>query len=69
MSGGGRDSGEIRVKAAGKRRMAREMAVQMLYQVEMGRSRPVEVFAAYDVVDFLKQGGGGDASRSTSAIR
>jgi N utilization substance protein B len=58
-----RDSGEVRaVKAAGKRRMAREMAVQMLYQVEMGKSRPVEVFTAYDVVDFLKQGGGGDAT-------
>ena len=57
------DSGEFRaVKAAGKRRMAREMAVQMLYQVEMGRSRLAEVFSAYDVVDFLKQGGGGDAT-------
>jgi N utilization substance protein B len=57
------DSGEIRaVKAAGKRRMAREMAVQMLYQAEMGRSSLREVFGSYDILDFLKQGGGGDAT-------
>jgi N utilization substance protein B len=63
VSAPSRDSGEVRVaKLAGKRRMAREMAVQMLYQIEVGRSPLSEVFAAYDVVDFLKQGGGGDAT-------
>ncbi|MGH2626772.1 MAG: transcription antitermination factor NusB [Anaerolineales bacterium] len=39
--------------AAGKRRTAREMAVQMLYQSELGGSPPPQVFASFDLVPYL----------------
>ncbi|HEX9670778.1 MAG TPA: transcription antitermination factor NusB [Thermoanaerobaculia bacterium] len=39
--------------AAGKRRAAREMAVQMLYQSELGGSTPPQVFATFDLAPYL----------------
>lgn len=42
-----------RGRPIGKRRRAREMAVQMLYQLEVGRSTPEQVFAEFDVTDYL----------------
>ena len=41
-----------RQQGVGKRRRAREMALQMLYQLELGGSEPLEVFAAFDVVGY-----------------
>lgn len=37
----------------GKRRMAREMATQMLYQCELGGSEAAQVLATFDVSDYL----------------
>ncbi len=37
----------------GKRRMAREMAVQMLYQSELGSSTAPQVVASFDRADYL----------------
>jgi transcription antitermination protein NusB len=37
----------------GKRRMAREMAVQMLYQLDLGGSSLADVLATFDVDDYL----------------
>jgi len=37
----------------GKRRMAREMAVQMLYQLDLGGATLREVHAVFDAVDYL----------------
>ena len=34
--------------------MAREMAVQMLYQIDMARSEPPEAFAAFDLDEYLR---------------
>jgi transcription antitermination factor NusB len=39
----------------GKRRRAREMAVQMLYQQEMGGSNVEQVFQVFDLDDFLQE--------------
>lgn len=49
---------EVRVRSGrgrpvGKRRRAREMAVQMLYQLELGRTTSDQVFAEFDVADYL----------------
>jgi N utilization substance protein B len=41
--------------AVGKRRMAREMAVQMLYQRDLGASQVPEVLRSFDVPDFLRE--------------
>lgn len=40
-------------RIAGKRRMGREMAVQMLYQTELGDSSPREVVATFDRAEYL----------------
>lgn len=60
--------------AVGKRRLAREMAVQMLYQRDLGESALAAVFASFDVPDFLAErggeataGGAGTRSRLTEA--
>ena len=37
---------------AGKRRTAREMAVRMLYQVDLGGSPLPQVFHAFDLAEF-----------------
>ena len=42
-------------KGLGKRRRSREMAVQMLYQQEMGGSSVEQVFATFDVDDYLNE--------------
>lgn len=39
----------------GKRRLAREMAVQMLYQLDLGGSSIPEVLRSFDVPDFLRE--------------
>lgn len=41
----------------GKRHAAREMAVQMLYQHEMGESELPQVFQSFDLSDFLAREG------------
>jgi len=41
------------VKVVGKRRMAREMALQMLYQHDMGGSSPEQIFQSFDRSIFL----------------
>lgn len=41
--------------SAGKRRRAREMAVQMLYQQEMGGSQVEQVFQSFDLDDFIAE--------------
>ena len=46
-------------KSTGKRRMAREMALQMLYQSELGSSTPMQVQAAFDRSEYLA-GASGD---------
>lgn len=40
-------------KGIGKRRMAREMAAQMLYQVDLGSCSPREAFAVFDLGEYL----------------
>jgi N utilization substance protein B len=63
MIGGGNaaeiDSGaelfERRSRVVGKRRIAREMAVQMLYQVDLAGSPVDEVLAAFDATDFARE--------------
>jgi N utilization substance protein B len=48
------------VKAVGKRRMAREMALQMLYQHDMGDAPAAqEIFRRFDLSDYLVSGGDG----------
>ncbi len=41
----------------GKRRLAREMATQMLYQSEMGGSSPGHVLQRFDLADYLHEPG------------
>ncbi|MBV8202846.1 MAG: N utilization substance protein B, partial [Acidobacteria bacterium] len=49
---------------AGRRRTAREMAVQMLYQSDLGGSPLPHIFATFDVADYL----GGDLGRHKRRI-
>jgi len=54
------------VKAVGKRRMAREMALQMLYQHDMGGSPSAqEIFRRFDLGDYLA-GDGRKKGRKTA---
>jgi N utilization substance protein B len=53
MSGAPRRQGSRSDRIVGKRRMAREMAVQMLYQLDLGGASLREVHAAFDVVEYL----------------
>src|SRR5258706_9719105 len=39
--------------AAGKRRTAREMAVQMLYQSDLGSSPLPNIFSSFDLAEYL----------------
>ncbi|HSS76512.1 MAG TPA: transcription antitermination factor NusB, partial [Thermoanaerobaculia bacterium] len=39
--------------AAGKRRTAREMAVQMLYQSDLGSSSLPNIFSTFDLAEYL----------------
>jgi len=45
-------------KTVGKRRMAREMATQMLYQSELGDSASREILASFDPSEYLKEAPG-----------
>lgn len=40
-------------RPAGKRHMAREMALRMLYQMDLGGGDVEQVFSAFDTTDFL----------------
>ena len=42
-------------RVSGKRRRAREMAVQMLYQQELGASELDAVFSTFDISDYLSE--------------
>jgi transcription antitermination protein NusB len=59
--------------AAGKRRTAREMAVQMLYQGDLGGSAPPQIFSSFDLTEYLAQEAarekkpGGKGARARSA--
>jgi N utilization substance protein B len=41
--------------AVGKRRTAREMAVQMLYQSDLGGSSLPQIFASFDLAEYMAQ--------------
>ncbi len=59
-------------KTVGKRRRAREMAVQMLYQHELGGSDVSQIFASFDLdgyVDETEHGGGAGLSRAARRKR
>lgn len=49
------NSRRTRAKPRGKRRRAREMAVQMLYQLEIGGRSPEDVFVCFDLDDYLRE--------------
>lgn len=54
---------KVRVmRPVGKRRMAREMALQMLYQQDLGGATATQIFQAFDRSPYL--GGNGDGRRS-----
>lgn len=55
------DVRERRRGGAGKRRTAREMALQMLYQRDVGASDLAQIFHAFDLGEHLASGG--DAAR------
>lgn len=44
-----------RGRIGGRRRRAREMAIQMLYQYEMGESSLDQVFDAFDLTDYVEE--------------
>jgi N utilization substance protein B len=48
---------------AGKRRTAREMAVQMLYQSDLGASPLPHIFNTFDLAEYLARPGGAAARR------
>ncbi len=49
---------------AGKRRTAREMAVQMLYQSDLGGSALPHIFGSFDLAEYL----GGDLARQRRRV-
>lgn len=48
------------MKVVGKRRMAREMALQMLYQCDLGEASAPQVFQVFDRTPYLSDAGGWD---------
>lgn len=59
-----------RAGGGGKRRRAREMALQMLYQQELGNGSLTEVFACFNLDDFLAETDNMAAERKmTSGLR
>jgi N utilization substance protein B len=48
---------------AGKRRMAREMAVQMLYQSDLGGSPLPNIFSTFDLTEYLAREASAEAKR------
>ncbi|MCB1007377.1 MAG: transcription antitermination factor NusB [Acidobacteria bacterium] len=55
--------------AVGKRRLAREMAIQMLYQRDLAESALAAIFSSFDVPDFLSEREEGGAARSDAHSR
>lgn len=45
------------MKVVGKRRMAREMALQMLYQHDLGEAPPPQLFRVFDRTPYLTESG------------
>lgn len=58
----------MRHGTVGKRRLAREMAVRMLYQLDLGGMRLPQVFAHFDLADFLGEPGRGGRGKSAKEI-
>ena len=54
----------MRHGTVGKRRLAREMAVRMLYQLDLGGMRLPQVFAHFDLADFLGEAGRGGRAKA-----
>src|SRR5436305_12972000 len=54
---------EARFMTAGKRRMAREMAVQMLYQGDLGGSSLPNIFSTFDLSEYLAREAAQDQKR------
>jgi N utilization substance protein B len=54
----------LRHGTVGKRRLAREMAVRMLYQLDLGGMRLPQVFAHFDLADFLAEAGRGGRAKA-----
>jgi N utilization substance protein B len=54
---------EARFMTAGKRRMAREMAVQMLYQSDLGGSSLPNIFTTFDLSEYLAREAAQDQKR------
>lgn len=52
----------------GKRRLAREMAVRMLYQLDLGGMRLPQVFAHFDLADFLGEAARGGRGKSAKEM-
>jgi transcription antitermination protein NusB len=58
------------VSSPGKRRTAREMAVQMLYQQDVGGTDLPQVFLAFDLAPYLEpSGGAGKEAHDPQAAR
>ena len=55
MTGTGAAAVSVRRTPAGKRRQAREMALQMLYQREIGRLEPQQLVREFDVHSFRSE--------------
>jgi N utilization substance protein B len=53
----------------GKRRTAREMAVQMLYQMDLGESSPPAIFASFDLAEYLEEAGARGAAEARRLAR
>lgn len=53
----------------GKRRIAREMAVQMLYQQDVGGATPAQAFQSFDLEEYLRREGGAAESAETARRR
>jgi transcription antitermination protein NusB len=53
---------------AGKRRTAREMAVQMLYQSDLGASPLSNIFNTFDLAEYFARPGGAAGRRKVGAV-
>ena len=59
----------MRHGTVGKRRLAREMAVRMLYQLDLGGMRLPQVFAHFDLADFLGEAARGGRGKSAKGAQ
>ena len=53
---------------AGKRRMAREMAVQMLYQGDLGGSPPPNIFSTFDLSEYMTREAAQDKKKGLPTV-